>query len=186
MKTKQLEVLANEWENCTKCELSQVRIKSVFGRGSINAKLVLIGQNPGKNENEQGIPFIGTTGKILDKLLLEVGLSTDDYYILNACLCHSPKNRKPTTEEVEACRPRLQSQLTIIAPKIIVTLGASATEAVLNNSEPISKIRGKFLFWSGYSVMPTYHPSSTIYTPKNKDILKEDLQMVSNLLKEGF
>lgn len=186
MKTKQLEILANQWESCTKCELSQVRIKSVFGRGSVNAKLVLIGQNPGKNENEQGIPFIGTTGKILDKLLEEVGLTTNDYYILNACLCHSPKNRKPTSEEVTACRPRLLEQLTIISPQIIVTLGASATESFLNDKSSISKIRGKFQFHAGYSVMPTYHPSSTIYTPKNRDILKEDLQTVATLLIEGF
>lgn len=186
MKTKQLEILATTWETCTKCSLSEVRIKSVFGRGSCDAKLVLIGQNPGKNENEQGIPFIGTTGKILDKLLEEVGLTTNDYYILNACLCHSPKNRKPTTEEVTACRPRLLEQLTIIAPRIIITLGAAATESILNITESIAKIHGKFYSWNEYLVMPTYHPSSTIYTPKNKDILKEDLRVVVKTLTERF
>lgn len=174
-----LDEIKSEAAACCKCVLHQNRIKSVFSKGNPDSKLVFLGEGPGRNESEQGIPFVGRAGKLLDSMILAMNLHPlDDVYICNTVKCHPPNNRKPLPEEMDSCKPFLIRQLNAVSPKIIVTLGATATESLLGSGLGISKRRGKWEKWNDIDVMCTFHPAALLYRPELKTFVRDDLKLV--------
>lgn len=174
--------------SCTKCELSKGRLNVVFGRGNPNAKLFIIGEGPGQQEDEQGLAFVGRAGKMLDTMFASVDIDTKtDCYISNIVKCRPPNNRKPLIQEVQMCKPWLEDQLQLIEPKIIILAGSTAVESYLEIKEPISKIRGKWIFKNNIMHMPIFHPSYLLRNP-SKDLGKpkwltwQDLKLVKEAL----
>lgn len=152
--------LAQECAACTRCPLHEGRTNSVFADGNPTAKLMVIGEGPGRNEDEQGIPFVGRAGKLLTKMLESVGFNRQaDTYICNIVKCRPPNNRAPERIEIDACFPFLEAQIELVKPRIILLAGATAVKGVLKDLRPISKIRGQWLEWRGIQVMPIFHPS---------------------------
>lgn len=183
MKSAKLKVLFDEYTNCAKCDLHKERKQIVFGKGSENAQIVLLAEAPGKNEDEQGLPFVGQAGKMLDKMIQAMGLKTEDVYILNSCLCRPPNNRKPTAGEIAACSDRLHKQLDIIQPKVIVALGASAAEALLGPGGSLASRRGAWHSYRDIPVRVTYHPAALLYNASQKPAAAEDLKQVLAFLE---
>jgi DNA polymerase len=157
----ELATVEEKCKNCTKCELYKSKINTVFSDGKPNGKLMLIGEAPGANEDQQGKPFVGKSGQLLDKIFESVGLLREnDVYICNTIKCRPPGNRNPLPEEQLLCREYLDSQIEILKPRIILLCGAVATVAMLNSKEGITKIRGKW-FDGPYNskMMPIFHPA---------------------------
>lgn len=183
-KIESLKILADQATACNACELHKSRNKSVFSRGDVNAKIVFVGEAPGQDESEQGVPFVGRSGKLLDAMIIAMGLQRDEVYICNICKCRPPDNRKPSSEEMSACKPFLVQQLDFVAPKVIIALGATAVEGLLGSGEGITKRRGKWGLYNGIKVMPTFHPAYLLRNPSAKEIVKLDLQEVLKYLQE--
>lgn len=184
---KKLELLKKveeEVANCRKCPLYKKRIKYAIHRGNIDAKLVIIGEALGKEESEQGKPFVGKAGKLLDKILNEVGLNPEkDVYICNILKDRPSNNRKPFPNEVEACFPFLEQQIEIIKPEIIVTLGATSTDTILGLGPGIIKRRvGRGYVYKNIPVIPTVHPSAALRRNEWKEFLTTDLELAKNSL----
>ena len=155
--------------SCTKCSLSKGRTNVVFGRGNPKAKIFIIGEGPGQQEDEQGLAFVGRAGKMLNKSFLSVGINTDeDCYISNIVKCRPPNNRKPKSIEVGNCIPWLNSQIELIKPKVIVLAGSTAVQSYLNINQPISKIRGKWITKENIKYMPIFHPSYLLRNSSNE------------------
>ena len=155
--------------SCTKCSLSKGRTNVVFGRGSPKAKIFIIGEGPGQQEDEQGLAFVGRAGKMLNKSFLSVGIDTnEDCYISNIVKCRPPDNRKPKSIEVDNCMPWLNSQIELIKPKVIVLAGSTAVQSYLNINQPISKIRGKWITKGNIKYMPIFHPSYLLRNSSNE------------------
>ena len=155
--------------SCTKCSLSKGRTNVVFGRGSPKAKIFIIGEGPGQQEDEQGLAFVGRAGKMLNKSFLSVGIDTnEDCYISNIVKCRPPDNRKPKSIEVDNCMPWLNSQIELIKPKVIVLAGSTAVQSYLNINQPISKIRGKWITKGNVKYMPIFHPSYLLRNSSNE------------------
>jgi len=160
IKYSTLEALENDCKSCIKCTLSKSRNNVVVGRGNNKAKLLIIGEGPGRNEDETGLPFVGRAGKLLDQILDSVGLdSNEDTYISNIVKCRPPENRKPSLEEMGACEPWLREQIRLIDPEIILLVGATAVQGILGIKEGITKIRGSWIEENGRLYMPIFHPS---------------------------
>jgi len=156
----------------------------VFGSGNSDAKIIIIGEAPGANEDKNGIPFCGMSGKILDELLISVGLSREDIFITNTILCRPPKNRNPKKEEVENCRERLDKLIEIMKPEVIVTIGNFATERIINKTG-IKSIRGKVFNYNNIKVVPVVHPASYLYSGRNPDMfndMKKDFEKINSLI----
>ena len=148
---------------CNRCRLSEGRTQVVFGTGSPSADLLFVGEGPGAEEDARGLPFVGRSGKLLDRLVLEeVGLRRDQCYIANVVKCRPPGNRDPRPDEVEACRPWLDQQLDFLSPKVVVTLGNFATKALLGTTHGITRVRGRTYPWRGGVLVPTYHPAAVL------------------------
>jgi DNA polymerase len=148
---------------CTRCPLAEGRTNVVFGMGNPEADLVFIGEGPGAEEDKQGLPFVGRSGQLLDRLVLEeTGLTRDDVYIMNTVKCRPPGNRDPQPNEIDACNPWLELQLDLIAPKVVVTLGNFATKLLLQTSEGITKLRGRTYPFRGSVLVPTFHPAAVL------------------------
>ena len=155
--------------SCTKCSLSTGRTNVVFGRGNPKAKILIIGEGPGQQEDEQGLAFVGRAGKMLNKSFLSVGIDTnEDCYISNIVKCRPPNNRKPKSIEIEKCMPWLDSQIELIKPKVIVLAGSTAVQSYLNINQPISKIRGKWITRKSIKYMPIFHPSYLLRNSSNE------------------
>ena len=155
--------------SCTKCSLSKGRTNVVFGRGNPKAKIFIIGEGPGQQEDEQGLAFVGRAGKMLNKSFLTVGIDTNkDCYISNIVKCRPPNNRKPKSIEVDNCMPWLNSQIELIKPKVIVLAGSTAVQSYLNINQPISKIRGKWITKGNIKYMPIFHPSYLLRNSSNE------------------
>jgi DNA polymerase len=155
--------------SCTECSLSKGRTNVVFGRGNPKAKIFIIGEGPGQQEDEQGLAFVGRAGKMLDKSFLSVGIDTnEDCYISNIVKCRPPSNRKPKSIEVDNCMPWLNSQIELIKPKVIVLAGSTAVQSYLNINQPISKIRGKWITRGNIKYMPIFHPSYLLRNSSNE------------------
>jgi len=167
---------------CTRCALRAGCRGVVFGQGDPHARLVLIGEGPGATEDEQGLPFVGKAGELLNKILEAAGLVRDQVYISNVVLCRPPGNRLPQPEEIARCRPYLERRLQLIAPAVIVALGATATAALLRPGARITKERGRWHRVGAYWVMPTYHPAALLRDPSKKKPVWEDFQLVTALL----
>ena len=155
--------------SCTKCSLSKERTNVVFGRGNPKAKIFIIGEGPGQQEDEQGLAFVGRAGKMLNKSFLSVGIDTnEDCYISNIVKCRPPNNRKPKSIEVDNCMPWLDNQIELIKPKVIVLAGSTAVQSYLNINQPISKIRGKWITKGNIKYMPIFHPSYLLRNSSNE------------------
>jgi len=157
-------VLAVEVSGCTRCPLAGGRTQTVFGMGNPGADLVFVGEGPGAEEDKQGLPFVGRSGQLLDRLVLEeLGLTRDHWYVANVVKCRPPGNRDPLPDEIEMCRPYLDRQLELISPRVVVTLGNFATKLLLGTSEGIRKVRGRAYPWrDGIVIVPTYHPAAVL------------------------
>ncbi len=171
-----------EIRNCSKCQLSQTRTNFVFGSGSADAKIMFVGEAPGKNEDLQGKPFVGQAGKLLDDLLGSIGLSRGEVFIANVLKCRPPLNRDPRIEEINICKGYLFKQIEIIDPIIICTLGRHSTQLMLNTDEGISKLRGKVFKIKNRYILPINHPAAVLYTPSRLDILKEDFLRLKKVM----
>ena len=155
-----LDELATVASTCTRCPLAAGRTQVVFGMGDPGADLVFIGEGPGAEEDRQGLPFVGRSGKLLDKLMLEeLGITRERVYIANVVKCRPPDNRDPRPEEITACRPYLEQQLDLIAPKVLVTLGKFAGQLLLDSTVGITKLRGHDYPYRGAVLIPTLHPA---------------------------
>jgi DNA polymerase len=174
--------VAAEALQCVACGLHETRTKVVFGIGNPDARLMFIGEGPGRDEDLQGEPFVGRAGRLLTKIIQAMGYQREDVYIANAVKCRPPQNRDPKTGEIEACRHFLMDQVALIQPDVIVLLGRSAVGAVLGLSAPLSKLRGTFRDWNGTKVMCTYHPAYLLRNPSAKGMVWEDMQLVRDKL----
>jgi len=163
---------------CTRCKLHKTRKKIVFGDGSPKADLVFIGEGPGADEDAQGLPFVGRAGKLLTQMIEAMGLQRRDVYICNVVKCRPPENRQPEKDEVMACSPFLFRQLDVLKPKVIVCLGSTAAQTLLQTNRGISHFRGEWLDFRGYKMLATYHPAYLLRNPGAKGEVWKDLQKV--------
>jgi DNA polymerase len=178
-RVRRLEVLADEARACTRCVLHVERKQAVFARGTGSSGLCFVGEGPGADEDEQGFPFVGAAGQLLDRMIEAMGLSRDDVYVCNIVKCRPPKNRKPEPDEMAACFPYLEEQLTLLAPQVVVALGATAVQGLLGTTDGITRLRGKWKLYRGrIPVMPTFHPAYLLRTPGAKREVWDDLQAV--------
>ncbi len=169
---------------CKKCRLWEQRDKYVVGEGSLDAKIMFVGEGPGRDENKMGRPFVGRAGQLLDKILQSVELSREETYITNIVKCWPPQNRNPKQDEIKACFGYLTSQISLINPKIIVTLGNFATKLLLNETKGITTLRGKVFDWiGGIKIIPMFHPSYLLrnYTTQARKATWEDIKLVKKL-----
>jgi DNA polymerase len=159
-----LDVLAEEASTCTKCKLATAgRTQVVFGMGNPEADLMFVGEGPGAEEDKQGLPFVGRSGQLLDKVMFEeLGLTRDHVYIANTVCCRPPGNRDPEPDEIEACNPWLEQKIELIRPKVVVTLGNFATKLLLDTKEGITKVRGKSYPFRTGVLIPTFHPAAVL------------------------
>jgi DNA polymerase len=164
--------------DCKRCKLHKTRHSIVFGDGNPKAQLVFVGEGPGADEDEQGLPFVGRAGKLLTQMIEAMGLQRKDVYICNVVKCRPPQNRQPEKDEVAECSPFLFRQIDTIAPKVIVCLGATAAKTILNLERGISNIRGEWLEFRGRKLMVTYHPAYLLRNPPAKADVWKDLQKV--------
>jgi uracil-DNA glycosylase family 4 len=170
---------------CTACILAETRTKVVFGSGSARSGIVLIGEAPGANEDVQGLPFVGRSGQLLDRLLAETGIARGDVYICNVVKCRPPQNRDPRPEEVVTCAPFLRAQLEVLKPRVLCALGLHATRWLLPGKEPMAKLRGQVLEYKGIPTIATYHPAAILRSPRLKDNALVDLRRVRELAEEA-
>lgn len=177
-----LEKEARERANCKLCKLYKTRKKVVYGEGNSDAELMFIGEGPGENEDKTGRPFVGRAGQLLDKIIKAMRLERSEVYIANIVKCRPPNNRNPEADEIQTCRPFLDRQIDIIKPKVIITLGAPASRTILNTTETIGRLRGKFFKYKNIPVLPTYHPSYLLRNPESKKASWKDVQIVMKFL----
>lgn len=163
---------------CQNCELAGGRTNVVFGAGNPNARLMFIGEAPGRDEDIQGVPFVGRSGQLLNKILEAAGIERDDVYIANIIKCRPPNNRTPLTNEIEACLPYLGRQVALIAPRVICTLGLPATQTLLGIRGSMGSLRGKMYVEGNVKVIPTYHPAAALRDPKYKRPIWDDIQLI--------
>lgn len=174
-----IQQLALDIQGCTRCGLGEGRNSIVFGDGNPQAELMLIGEGPGKDEDEQGLPFVGKAGQLLDRILGAINLTRQDAYIANVVKCRPPGNRVPTRVEVAACLPYLYRQIELVQPKIIVLLGSTALQNLIGSEARITKMRGQWLDTkSGIKIMPTFHPAAVLRDPGKRRPVWEDFQQV--------
>jgi uracil-DNA glycosylase len=174
-----LEVLADEARACTRCVLHVERKQAVFARGNGSSGLCFVGEGPGADEDEQGSPFVGAAGQLLDRMIAAMGIERDDVYVCNIVKCRPPKNRTPEPEEMSACMPYLTEQLALVEPQVIVALGKTAVQGLFGSAEGITRIRGRWRLYQGkVAVMPTFHPAYLLRNPAAKREVWADLQLV--------
>ncbi|MCX7879607.1 MAG: uracil-DNA glycosylase [Ignavibacteria bacterium] len=183
---KTLTELEQKINKCTKCNLGTTRTNFVFGDGNPKAEIVFVGEAPGEEEDIQGLPFVGKAGRLLTKLMKSVGFEREEVYICNILKCRPPKNRKPLPTEVELCKPYLLKQLELIKPKIIVALGATAVESLLNTKVKMAELRGKILNFYDIPLFVTYHPAALLRTPGLTQEFLDDLKSLKEIFEKGF
>ncbi len=183
-KRARLAQLAQRVAACRSCALYRTRTHPVVSDGTPDARLVFIGEAPGRDEDLAGIPFVGAAGKLLTKMIQAMGLRREDVYICNVLKDRPPGNRTPLPEEMAACLPFLQEQLTIVRPKVICVLGAVAAKALLGPGVSITTVRGQVLAYDGVPMVPTFHPAYLLRNPSAKRLVWQDLQQVMRLLRE--
>lgn len=182
-----LEQLEKTIENCQGCVLWKTRNKFVFGVGNPHADIMFVGEAPGADEDMQGKPFVGRAGKLLDKMLVQVGLNRDDVYIANILKSRPPGNRDPQPDEIAACEPYLHMQIKIIQPKVICSLGRIAAQTLLRTKMSLGEMRGRWFDYCGIKFTVTYHPAAILRAMSNLDLAIEDLNRLiaeANKLKE--
>lgn len=180
--SEDLKAVRKEIGDCTRCKLHKGRTNIVFGEGSPSARLMFIGEGPGKEEDIKGRPFVGEAGQLLDRLIGRMGFMREEVYIANIVKCRPPGNRDPEEDEVGTCIGFLEQQIDIIRPEVIMTLGRIAAHSLLDIKVPITKLRGKFQRHDGTLVMPTFHPAYLLRNPKDKMLVWADAQEVLHKL----
>jgi DNA polymerase len=181
---KSLEELNSLICNCMKCELGDTRKNFVFGTGNPNAEALILGEGPGAEEDEQGLPFVGRAGKLLNDILKAIKFERSEVYIANIVKCRPPGNRTPTPVEMETCMPYLKKQIELINPKLILCVGLTAAHGLLHNKESLTSLRGKVFELEGRKVMVTYHPAALLRNPNWKRGCWEDVQAFRKLYDE--
>ena len=179
-----MDKLYKKIKNCKKCPLFEGRTNIVFGYGNPHADVMIIGEAPGKNEDESGQPFVGRAGRYLDELLSLAGVSRDEVYIANVIKCRPPSNRDPRAEEIEQCSSYLREQTKIVDPKIIVTLGNFATRFILKSEDGITLLHGQKFNLGKFIVVPMYHPAATIYDRQKKIDIEKDFKKLKKIIKK--
>lgn len=177
-----LEDIRAEVEACHKCPLADGRTQVVFGVGNPQARVLIVGEAPGKNEDLQGEPFVGAAGKYLNELLSIAGLKREDVFIANVLKCRPPSNRDPRPEEIELCAPYLRAQTRSIDPEFIVTLGNFATKFILKTDVGITRLRGTLQQTGRFKVLPVFHPAAALYDGKKREALENDFATLGELL----
>jgi len=177
-KDAQLSLIKDEVSRCQKCPLGKMRTNSVFGSGSVNARLMFVGEAPGHEEDVQGLPFVGEAGALLTKIIEAMAIKREDVYICNILKCRPPQNRNPLPEEISMCIGYLYAQIDMIKPKVICGLGKFASQALLGTEIPIGKLRGKWHEYRGIKFMPTYHPAYLLRNPGDKKLVWEDMKKI--------
>jgi uracil-DNA glycosylase len=185
-----LKDLYHQARACTRCpQLASTRTTVVFGSGNANANLMFVGEAPGKNEDEQGLPFVGQAGKLLDKLLGEIGLQRTDVFICNVLKCRPPGNRDPAPVEIENCQDYLMRQVELIEPSVICTLGNFATKLLRADPTGITRLHGReeerAIGARTVRLYPIFHPAAALYTPANVEVLRRDFARIPELLALG-
>lgn len=182
-KDETLEQIRADLGDCRRCRLASGRKTIVFGQGNPKTELVFVGEGPGADEDEQGLPFVGRAGQLLNRLLQSVGIKREDVYICNVVKCRPPGNRTPESDEIEACSPFLFRQIQSIRPRLVCCLGAPAVRTLLGVKEGITKIRGRFYDFAGTKALATVHPAYILRNPREEHILREDFQKILEFLK---
>ena len=178
--TDSLESIITDMEDCRRCKLSTTRTSIVFGAGSPTASLMFVGEAPGFDEDQQGVPFVGKAGQLLTKIIQAINLTRDQVYICNVIKCRPPGNRDPEADEILACVPFLNRQIASIQPEFICALGTFAAQTLLKTTLPISKLRGRFHDYNGIRLLPTFHPSYLLRSPDKKREVWEDMKLLMN------
>jgi uracil-DNA glycosylase len=182
----ELAAFAADVAGCTKCRLAQGRTQVVFGVGDPSADLMFVGEAPGFHEDQQGVPFVGQAGKLLDRLLGGIGLTRADVYVANVLKCRPPGNRDPMPDEIEACEAHLWRQIELIQPRVVATLGNFATKLLSGRPTGITRVHGQeqetTLGGRRVLLYPIYHPAAALYTPRMLEVLKSDFARLPELL----
>jgi DNA polymerase len=186
----ELERLAAEAANCTRCRLHETRTQVVFGEGNPDADVMFVGEAPGYHEDKQGRPFVGPSGQLLNRLLAGIGLRREDVYICNVLKSRPPRNRDPLPDEIAACRYWLDAQIRLVDPKVVVTLGNFAAKTLLDTTTGITRLRGRAYPFQGRLLLPTFHPAAALHAgsrgfgPNPLEGMEEDLRLLAKLLAE--
>ncbi len=178
-----LDQIRTDLGDCHRCRLSQGRKTIVFGQGNPRAQLVFVGEGPGADEDQQGLPFVGRAGKLLNKMIESVGMKREEVYICNIVKCRPPGNRTPLPDEIETCSPFLFRQIETIRPRLVCCLGAPAVRTLLGVKEGITKIRGSFYDFAGAKALATVHPAYILRNPREEKILREDFEKIREFLR---
>lgn len=178
-----LEMIRSDMGECSRCRLHSHRTHIVFGEGNPAARVVLVGEGPGQEEDRLGRPFVGAAGKLLDKIIAAMGWRRNEVYICNVIKCRPPRNRNPQPNEIESCGPFLRRQLDAISPQAILALGSFAAQFLLSTQQPISKLRNRVHLIEGIPVVPTYHPAYLLRNPLQKRKVWEDVQLLLSLVR---
>jgi uracil-DNA glycosylase family 4 len=173
-----LDAIRHELGDCQRCKLAPRRTNIVFGSGNASAELVFVGEAPGYDEDQQGLPFVGRAGQLLTKIIESINLKREDVYICNVLKCRPPDNRNPEPDEVASCNPFLRKQLAAIRPKVVCCLGTFAAQTVLQTAASISKLRGRFFDMEGMRVIATFHPAYLLRSPEKKREVWEDMKQI--------
>ena len=189
MPTTELEAVAAEAAGCTRCRLHQSRTQVVFGQGDPHADLMFVGEAPGFHEDRQGVPFVGPSGQLLNRLLEGIGLRREDVYICNVVKSRPPQNRDPQPDEIAACRPWLDAQIRLVDPKVVVTLGNFAAKTLLETTTGITRLRGRTHPFQGRVLLPTFHPAAALHAqgrrtagPSPLEAMEGDFRVLAELL----
>jgi len=178
-----LEQIRADLGDCQRCRLASGRKKIVFGQGNARAQLVFVGEGPGADEDEQGLPFVGRAGQLLNRMLQSISIKREDVYICNVVKCRPPGNRTPERDEIETCSPFLFRQIEAIRPRLVCCLGAPAVKTLLGLKEGMLKIRGRFYDYGGTKALATVHPAYVLRNPREEKILREDFEKIRDFLK---
>ncbi len=179
-----MEELYENIHNCQKCPLGETRTNFVFGTGNYNADIMVIGEAPGADEDEQGKPFVGRAGQLLTKILAAIKLSRDEVFIANILKCRPPNNRKPLASEEDECEPYLKKQIELIKPAFILALGLTSVDCLLKKKHKMAEIRGSILEYHGIKMLVTYHPAALLRNPNWKPLVWEDVKLLRKLYDE--
>ncbi len=178
-----LKEVYDEVSSCRKCELAATRLNTVFGEGDLKAKLMFVGEGPGRQEDEQGRPFVGPAGQLLDKMIAAIGMERGQVYIANIVKCRPPQNADPKPEYAEACIGYLREQVRFIRPRVIVCLGRIATQHILKQTDGINRIHGRVFDKKGFYIIPTFHPSALLRDESKKRLAWEDFKIIRGLME---
>lgn len=188
-RSESFETLRKEAEACTRCQLHESRDKVVFGSGNPDADLMFVGEAPGAEEDRTGLPFVGRSGRLLDQLLAEIGITRAEVFIANVVKCRPPDNRDPARAEIEACKSYLERQVQLIEPRLVCTLGNFATKLLSGDPAGITKVHGEAkrakLGASQVMIFPLFHPAAALRSPKYAAGLREDFARIPQLISQG-